>query len=112
TGDPKKTAKEVARVLDMDEDLVYEKITKNIRTERIKQWVSREEAIELRKLNLPGIEIVDDNKRYYPYGNFASHILGFTNIDNKGLDGIESTYDKYLTGVPGKWVKTTDAPGR
>src|SRR5699024_2304313 len=91
---------------------VYEKITKNIRTERIKQWVSREEAIELRKLNLPGIEIVDDNKRYYPYGNFASHILGFTNIDNKGLDGIESTYDKYLTGVPGKWVKTTDAPGR
>lgn len=112
TGDSKKTAKEVARVLDMDEDLIYKKITKNIRTERIKQWVSREEAIELRKLNLPGIEIVDDNKRYYPYGNFASHILGFTNIDNKGLDGVESTYDKYLTGVPGKWVKTTDAPGR
>lgn len=112
TGDPEKTAKEVARVLDMDERLVYEKITKNIRTERIKQWVSREEAIELRKLKLPGIEIVDDNKRYYPYGNFASYILGFTNIDNKGLDGIESTYDKYLTGTPGKWVKTTDAPGR
>lgn len=112
TGDPEKTAKEVARVLDMDEELIYEKITKNIRTERIKQWVTREEAIELRKLKLPGIEIVDDNRRYYPYGNFASYILGFTDIDNNGLYGIERTYDDYLSGTPGKWIKTTDAPGR
>lgn len=111
-GDPEKTAEEVARVLDMDKDKIYEKITKNIRTERIKQWVTREEAIELRKLNLPGIEIVDDNRRYYPYGNFASYILGFTNIDNVGLYGIEKTYDEYLSGTPGKWIKTTDAPGR
>ena len=112
TGDPEKTAKEVARVLEMDEEFIYEKITKNIRTERIKQWISREEAIELRKLNLPGIEVVDDNKRYYPYGNFASYILGFTDIDNDGLAGIENTYNSYLTGTPGRWVKTTDAPGR
>ncbi len=112
TGDPKQIAEEVARVLDVDEDFVYEKITKNIRTERIKQWVTREEAIELRKLDLPGIEIVDDNRRYYPYGNFASYIIGFTDIDNIGQYGIERTYDGYLSGTPGKWIKTTDAPGR
>lgn len=105
-------AKEVARILQLDEEETYKKITKKVSNERIKQWITKEEVIELRKLNLPGIDIVDDSKRYYPYGNFASFVLGFTDIDNNGLDGIENTYDKYLTGVPGKWVKTTDAPGR
>lgn len=106
------TAKELGRVLNMDEESIYEKISNNTRSEKIQQWISREEAIELRALDLPGIEIVDDNKRYYPYGNFASHILGFTDIDNVGLDGIESTYNKYLVGTPGRWIKRTDGPGR
>ncbi|WMM23361.1 penicillin-binding transpeptidase domain-containing protein [Tissierella sp. MB52-C2] len=110
--DPDKTAKEVARILNLDEEQVYSKITKKIGTEKLKQWITREEAQELRKLKLSGIEIVDDNRRYYPYGNFASYVLGFTNIDNNGLEGIEQTYDKYLTGTPGKWVKTTDAASR
>lgn len=110
--DAHNTAKEVARVLDLDEEIVYAKITKKIRTERIKQWITKEEAAELRKLKLPGIEIVDDNRRYYPYENFASFVLGFTDIDNNGLYGIEKTYDKYLTGTPGKWVKITDAASR
>ena len=110
--DPDNTAKEVARILNLNEEEVYSKITKKIRTEKLKQWITREEAQELRKLKLPGIEIVDDNRRYYPYGNFASYVLGFTNIDNNGLEGIEQTYDKYLTGTPGKWVKTTDAASR
>ena len=95
-------AKELARVLNLDEEYIHEKISNNINSVKIKQWISREEAAELRDLNLPGLEIVDDNKRYYPYGNFASHVLGFTDIDSIGLDGIESTYNKYLMGTPGK----------
>ncbi|WP_353094076.1 penicillin-binding transpeptidase domain-containing protein [Tissierella praeacuta] len=110
--DPHETAKEVARVLNLDEEVVYTKITKKIRTERIKQWITKEEALELRKLKLSGIDIVDDNRRYYPYGNFASFVLGFTDVDNNGLYGVERTYDKYLTGTPGKWVKITDAASR
>ena len=110
--EPKDTAKQIASVLDMDEELVYEKITKNVSTEKIKQWVTKEEATELRKLNIRGVAVVDDNKRYYPYGNFAAYILGFTDIDNNGLYGVEKTYNKYLTGIPGKWVKTTDAANR
>lgn len=110
--EPKDTAKQIALVLDMDEELVYEKITKNVSTEKIKQWITKEEATELRKLNIRGVSVVDDNKRYYPYGNFASYILGFTDIDNNGLYGVEKTYNKYLTGIPGKWVKTTDAANR
>ncbi len=108
----KETAKKVAEVLDMDENIVYEKITKKTNVEKIKQWISKEEAKELRNLNLSGINIVDDNKRFYPYEDFAAYILGFTNIDNEGLYGIEKTYDKYLSGSPGRWVKITDAGGR
>lgn len=110
--DARNTAKEVARILKLDEEAVYAKITKKIGNEKIKQWITKEEAEELRKLKLRGIEIVDDNKRYYPYGNFASFVLGFTDIDNNGLYGIERTYDEYLTGTPGRWVKTTDAASR
>lgn len=111
-GNPKEISEEIARVLNMDEEQIYEKITSDMRSKRIKESISIEEVTEIRKLDLPGVEITDDSKRYYPYGNFASYILGFTDIDNNGLDGIENTYDKFLTGTHGRWVKTTDAPGR
>lgn len=109
--DPTNTAKQVAEVLDLDESEVYEKITKNTNVIKIKQWITVDETKELRNLGLHGIEIVDDNKRFYPFGDFASHIIGFTNIDNNGLYGIERTYDKYLSGTPGRWVVTEDARG-
>lgn len=109
--DPANTAKKIAEVLSLDESEVYEKITKDINVIKIKQWISMEETKKLRDLNLSGIEIVDDNKRFYPYGEFASHIIGFTDIDNNGLYGIERTFDKYLSGTQGMWVKTEDARG-
>jgi stage V sporulation protein D (sporulation-specific penicillin-binding protein) len=108
---PEETAKKVAEVLELDEKEVYEKITKKVNVIKIKQWITMEETKKLRELNLSGIEIVDDNKRFYPYGAFASYILGFTDIDNNGLYGIERTYDKYLSGASGRWVKIEDARG-
>ncbi len=107
----KGVAKELARVLKLDEEKVYGQIREEVSNKKIKQWITKEEADNLRKLNLSGISVVDDNKRYYPYGQFAPYVLGFTDIDNNGLDGIENTYDKYLAGTPGKWIKTTDGPG-
>lgn len=108
---PVDTAKKLSEALNLDESEVYEKITKDVNVIKIKQWISMEEVKRLRSLNLSGIEIVDDNKRFYPYGEFASHILGFTDIDNNGLYGIERTFDKYLSGTQGMWVKTEDARG-
>lgn len=107
--DKEETAEILAEQLALDEEEVFEKVTKNVGVEKIKQWITREEANELRQLRIQGITIVDDSKRFYPYGNFASDILGFTDIDNNGLYGIERTYDEYLSGVPGKWITTTDA---
>ncbi|OLS03878.1 stage V sporulation protein D [Tissierella creatinophila] len=108
----KKTAETVSSILQLEEDEVYKKLVSNQSTQKIKQWITREEANELRKLKLRGITIVEDNKRYYPNGNFASYILGFTDIDNNGLDGIEYVYNDYLTGRPGKWMKMTDGANR
>ncbi len=109
---PEETAEKVSNILKMDKQNVYDIITSNQSLKKVKMWISKEKADELRDERLSGIEIVDDNKRYYPYGNFAAHILGFTDIDNVGLYGVEKTFDKYLTGTPGRWIKTVDAKNR
>ncbi len=109
---PRKTSSILAKILDMDEDEVYNKITKRQSIVKIKQWIEEEEVNKLREAALDGIIVVPSNKRYYPYGNFASYILGFTDIDNRGLYGLERTYDKYLTGTPGKLIQNTDSFGR
>lgn len=110
--DAKNTAKTLSEILQLDEEETYEKITSNSSIIKIKQWIEKEESAALRKAKLNGIEIAEDNKRFYPFGSFASYILGHTNIDQVGQYGVEKAYDKYLTGIPGKWVKTTDAVGR
>lgn len=104
----KEEAKKIADVLDMELEEVYENITKRQSLSIIKKWISKEDADKLRSLKIKGIEVVDDNKRYYPLGNFASHILGFTDIDNFGLYGIEKIYDTQLTGINGRWIKMVD----
>lgn len=58
-----------------------------------------------------GIRLVEDYKRYYPYGAFASTVLGFTGTDCQGLDGVEAEYDSYLTGVSGRLVTAKNAIG-
>lgn len=57
------------------------------------------------------VGIAEDPKRYYPFGNFASHILGFTGVDGQGLSGLEESYDTYLKGVPGRIVTARNAQG-
>ncbi len=106
------TAGILSEILDLDKDEVLEKLYKNRNLEKIKQWISRETANELRKEGLKGISIVEDSKRYYPNENFAAYLLGFTDIDNNGLDGIEKTFNKDLTGISGKWMKMTDSLNR
>lgn len=59
-----------------------------------------------------GINIDEDTKRYYPYGNFAAQIIGFCGSDNQGLDGIEAKYDQELKGKQGSIQRNADAKGR
>ena len=109
---PERTAQVVSKVLGLDYNDIYKDITKRQSIVKIQRWISEEQADSLRRADLKGIVIVPSNKRYYPFGNFASYVLGFTDYDNKGVYGVEKSYDKYLTGTQGRLVQNTDSLGR
>jgi len=110
--DPEKTASELARILDMKYEDVYQKITKNSNSVYIKRKVDPEKSREIKKLQLPGIDIVEEKQRSYRKGKFASHVLGFVGIDNVGLEGLEKKLDQELAGIPGRIITEKDATGR
>ncbi len=112
--DAKDTARKLALVLGVKEDDVYQSITKRQLIVRVPggRKISAEKARQVQAMALPGIQVAEDTERYYPYGVFASHVLGFTGIDNQGLTGLERVYDKYLTGTRGYISFPADAGGR
>jgi len=112
TKTPEEIATILAPIIEMDYEEVLEKITSNYSYVVLKKYVTDEQAEQIREQNLSGINVIEDNKRVYPYGNFAPYILGFTNVDQEGLYGIEATYNEFLTGIPGRMVVNTDATGR
>ncbi|MVO99372.1 stage V sporulation protein D [Paenibacillus lutrae] len=113
--DPKATAAKLAEVLQAPEETIFKQISKRARINEIKpagRKLTLEKAQEVKALNLPGIVVAGDNRRYYPMGNLAAHILGFTGTYNQGLTGVESKYDKLLTGLKGNISYLADAANR
>jgi stage V sporulation protein D (sporulation-specific penicillin-binding protein) len=113
--DARSTAAQIARILQTSEETIFKQITIKKLLSRIQpggRKVTAEKAQEIRQLNLPGIVVAEDNKRYYPFGELAAHVLGITGIDNQGLTGAEAAFDKRLTGIPGSISFLTDAAGR
>ncbi|ANS77206.1 stage V sporulation protein D [Paenibacillus yonginensis] len=109
------TARKLAPLLDMTEEQVLKLISKKQSSVYLKpggRKITMEKAQQIRDLALPGIVVAEDNKRYYPYGGLAAHILGFTGIDNQGLTGVEKKYDSQLNGIPGSISFLSDAAGR
>ncbi|AOT68467.1 stage V sporulation protein D [Geosporobacter ferrireducens] len=113
SGKADEISKELAAILEKDEIEIKEKLTrKNVGLIKIEKWIDKEKADAIRQAKMEGVWIAEDNRRHYPFGTFAAHILGHTTDDNRGLVGIELEYDKYLSGLPGRWIKNTDAAGR
>ncbi|OEF96078.1 stage V sporulation protein D [Desulfuribacillus alkaliarsenatis] len=113
--DPELTAQKLAPLINMDEEKVYSLITKRTLMVYLApggRKIDDQVANQIMRLRLPGIVITEESKRYYPYGNLASHILGFTGIDNQGLTGIELVYDENLKGKRGSISFFSDAKGR
>lgn len=111
--DPKGTSEKLASALGMSPEKVQTLITKRQSSVWIKpegRKMSLEKAEEIRKLGLPGIAVAEDYKRFYPFGSLAAHVLGFTGIDG-GLTGVESKYNKELTGLKGNVSYLADARG-
>lgn len=102
----------LSEVLGIDKDSLAKKVTANKDTVLIKKKIDADKVKLLREKELSGIVFNDDSKRFYPQSNFASYVLGFTNPDNQGQDGVELTYEKYLNGFPGRNIIMTDAHGQ
>ena len=114
--DKEKVAKELSELFNLNYDTVLKKVTKRSSIETIVKKVEKEKTDELRiwmqeNNIITGINIDEDTKRYYPYNNVASQVIGFTGSDNQGLDGIEAKYDEKLKGKKGSIQRHTDAKG-
>ena len=114
--DKEKVAKKLSDLFELDYEKILKKVTKRSSIETIAKKVEKDKTDELRvwmeQNNITtGINIDEDTKRYYPYSNFASQIIGFCGSDNQGLDGIEAKYDNELKGKQGSIQRHTDAKG-
>lgn len=109
--DSEKVIRELSAMLEMDEAVVRAKVEKVSSMERIKTNVDKEIGDRIRELNMDGVKVDEDYKRYYPYDELASKVLGFTGGDNQGIIGLEVKYESYLKGKNGTILTTTDARG-
>ncbi len=106
-----KVIKALAEALEMDEDTVRRRVEKVSSMERIKTNVDKSTGDTIRNMELDGVKVDEDFKRYYPHNELASKVLGFTGGDNQGIIGLEVKYEEYLKGVNGTILTTTDARG-
>lgn len=109
--DPESVIDCLSTALGLDESEVRKKVEKVSSREIIKSNVEKEVGDEIRLKKLDGVKIDEDYKRYYPYDNLASKILGFCGSDNQGIVGLEVEYEEILTGTPGKILTLTDYKG-
>lgn len=108
---PEKVIEKLSEFLEMDADQVRKKVEKISSIERIQSNVDKRTGDKIRNLGLAGVKVDEDFKRYYPHNELASKVLGFTGGDNQGIVGLEVKYEKYLKGINGKILTTTDARG-
>ena len=107
-------AQSLAQILDVSYEEMYKHVSKKTSIERVHpegRQLSFEVADEINKLNYDGVYLLKESKRYYPYGNLLSHVLGYVGIDNQGLSGLELEYDDVLTGSVGAIKYYSDALG-
>lgn len=105
------TAVRLAELLEMDYETVLKRVKKVSSMEKIRTNVDKEIGDKIRELDLPGVKVDEDYKRYYPYNELASRVLGFTGGDNQGIIGLEVKYEEYLKGTNGTILTVTDARG-
>ncbi len=107
--DKKRTARILARITGGSWHRILKKLSKNAQFVWIKRKVPDQWAKRILDMKIKGIGIVDDTRRYYPGRELAAHVIGFTGIDNQGLEGIEKKYDSLLRGHKIKLLEVKDA---
>lgn len=107
----KEYSNKLAVILEMKSSEVEEKLVKKQALIKVAKYLDKETADKIDDLEISGIDIAENTKRYYPLGNFAAQVLGSVNDDNEGRSGVEQEYNEYLSGVAGRWIKNTDING-
>lgn len=110
--DRNETVDKLSQILGLDKKILNERLAKDKRFVWLKRKITIEEKEKISSLKLPGINFLEEPTRFYPKEELASHILGFVNIDNEGMEGIELSLDKFLKGEPGIRITEKDANGR
>ncbi len=109
--EPERVIDILCKELELSEEYVRQRVEKYSSMERIKSNVDKTVGDRIREYDLDGVKVDEDYKRYYPYDDLASKVLGFTGGDNQGIIGLEVIYDTYLQGEPGTILTVTDAKG-
>lgn len=104
-------AHKLANVLNMDEEKVLQKISRASSFEWIKRQIDPAAAKKIRDMQLPGIDMTEESRRFYPKGSLASHILGISGTENTGLEGIDNYYNSMVGGTKGRIIIEHDATG-
>jgi cell division protein FtsI (penicillin-binding protein 3) len=106
-----KLAQKLSEVLQLDLSFVEERLSRDKAFIWLKRRVSSEEAENIRQLEHPALGLLEEFKRFYPQGDLLAQVLGFTDVDNRGLEGIELSFNQELQGRPGKRFTKRDALG-
>ncbi len=109
--EPEKVIRILSKELQIEEEKVKKKVEKVSSMEKIKTNVDKKIGDKIRNYNLAGVKVDEDYKRYYPFQEIASKVLGFTGGDNQGIIGLEVKYEEDLKGTNGTILTVTDARG-
>ena len=112
--DKDKVSNDLAKILNVTKEEMDKHVYNNVSIERVHPEGRRLDykiADKIENLHYDGVYLIRESKRYYPYKELLSHVLGYVGIDNQGLSGIEMMYDKYLTGESGAIRYYSDAKG-
>ncbi len=105
-------AKQLAKALDLSSKTIISKLKGNSNFVWLKRQTSPSQSDSVKALNIKGVGMIKEPRRFYPNSNIAAHLLGFTGLDPKGLEGLELKYDKMILGRGGYLVMERDAMGR
>ena len=105
---------ELARVLEVDSEWLMRRVTSNLDREFVylKRHLSPAAAAEVLRLDIPGVATAREYRRYYPSGEVVGHVVGFTDIDDHGQEGLELAFDYWLRGEAGSKRVVQDRYGR
>ncbi|PKN17568.1 MAG: penicillin-binding protein [Deltaproteobacteria bacterium HGW-Deltaproteobacteria-6] len=110
--DQVKVSRQVAAILNLDQSTVFKRISEPKSFCWLARKISQQQAAQVEAADIEGVFLIKEPKRFYPNGQLAAHLIGFSGFDAEGLEGLEKKYDTHLKGTPGKLTWARDAKGK